>query len=637
MLLASRLRVPEGTRALLLDLDGVLIDTLTVEYELLDELLAGHVPGAPRLDRGLVRSVFPHPIPEAWRRILMAVGQEPEPHVVERLSRELEEQRSRRVFPVHEGINEILGAAAALKLRTAVVSNNPTKQIEELLQRAELAPMFDAVVGNDRVDVRIKPAPDLFLAGAAALGVEPESCVAVEDSLIGARSASDAGCHVIGVATGAATFAQLSTSHDVGMAYERLSAPVVRLAPGAVTRKELGTPNEFVSHMLEHVAWRLGCGVSVAWFSDDWRWLGQEVGKAVAPLLDGPDAAAALGMIDDGSCEVYVERASDPEHAIVGSGADADWFVGLRCEQLSDGRALVDMLSGLADGAGLYVRVDVVSVEDPHHTWEAIWRGIGLALRGLSQTLIDMACGASPPSAQDRTPPPPRHGFTAGIEVLTSGTDSVSVRRTTAESVCEVELVVDQAGLRCDFETSDAVAPDGLTPLLEAFAERARLGGGVRFSARELSSSHVVAEDVGIVLGAALRVLAVERMHAHGIEGSGSSMVSRRHLHPIRVGVSFEGRKFMKLVPIGWSYSELREQVIGRTLSTGSFSEDLDDFLDGLAGGMACSIVIHWERFRDPDESWRLVFEGLGAALAGVLAPNHTRRGLTPGVKATLA
>ena len=124
-------------------------------------------------------------------------------------------------------------------------------------------------------------------------------------------------------------------------------------------------------------------------------------------------------------------------------------------------------------------------------------------------------------------------------------------------------------------------------------------------------------------------------MAATGIEGAGSSLNGASR--PIRVGISFEGRKFLRLVPVGWSHEELRRTVIGQTLANGLFSEDLDDFLDGLAGGMAASIVVHWEPLTDPDEAWGLIFDGLGAAVGELLATNPARRGVIAGVKGTLA
>ena len=42
-----------------------------------------------------------------------------------------------------------------------------------------------------------KPAPDIYTEAARRLGVDPADCIAVEDSLVGARSGKAAGCYVI--------------------------------------------------------------------------------------------------------------------------------------------------------------------------------------------------------------------------------------------------------------------------------------------------------------------------------------------------------------------------------------------------------------------------------------------------------
>jgi HAD superfamily hydrolase (TIGR01509 family) len=55
---------------------------------------------------------------------------------------------------------------------------------------------FDVVITGEDVE-RGKPAPDAYLEAAAQLAVDPASCVAIEDSPTGARSAHAAGCAVV--------------------------------------------------------------------------------------------------------------------------------------------------------------------------------------------------------------------------------------------------------------------------------------------------------------------------------------------------------------------------------------------------------------------------------------------------------
>lgn len=87
----------------------------------------------------------------------------------------------------------------------AVVSSS--KNAAAVLAASGLAPFFVAVIDGvvaEREHLASKPAPDMFLAGATALGVDATDCIAVEDALSGVASAAAAGCAaVIGVDRGA--------------------------------------------------------------------------------------------------------------------------------------------------------------------------------------------------------------------------------------------------------------------------------------------------------------------------------------------------------------------------------------------------------------------------------------------------
>jgi beta-phosphoglucomutase-like phosphatase (HAD superfamily) len=70
--------------------------------------------------------------------------------------------------------------------------------IDLVLKEAGLAEDFAATVSSEEVE-RGKPAPDVYLEAARRLEVEPEACVAIEDSTNGIRSAHAAGMAVIAV------------------------------------------------------------------------------------------------------------------------------------------------------------------------------------------------------------------------------------------------------------------------------------------------------------------------------------------------------------------------------------------------------------------------------------------------------
>lgn len=122
-----------------------------------------------------------------------------------------------------EGIAAYAGSLALLEqLRAAgipmgVVSSS--KNAGEVLVRAELDDFFTVVIDGkvaERDGLASKPAPDMFRAGAVALGVNPEASAAVEDAVAGVASAAAAGyAVVIGVDRGAGA----DILRDVGATY----------------------------------------------------------------------------------------------------------------------------------------------------------------------------------------------------------------------------------------------------------------------------------------------------------------------------------------------------------------------------------------------------------------------------------
>lgn len=85
-------------------------------------------------------------------------------------------------------------------LALAIASGSYEADIRAILAAHGLERHFAAVVGKDRI-ARWKPHPDTYLAAAAALGVGPGRCIAVEDAEKGILSARGAGMRVILVET----------------------------------------------------------------------------------------------------------------------------------------------------------------------------------------------------------------------------------------------------------------------------------------------------------------------------------------------------------------------------------------------------------------------------------------------------
>lgn len=94
------------------------------------------------------------------------------------------------------GIRELLQLLKEKGIPCAITSSSPAERIREYLTPLGIYHQFDRIVSGHNVP-RGKPAPDIYLHGAAALGLEPQLCMAVEDSPAGILSAFRAGCRTL--------------------------------------------------------------------------------------------------------------------------------------------------------------------------------------------------------------------------------------------------------------------------------------------------------------------------------------------------------------------------------------------------------------------------------------------------------
>jgi beta-phosphoglucomutase family hydrolase len=198
------LGLPDSIRACLFDLDGVLTRTATVHFaawkRTFDEFLGRrdpqapaftqddynrHVDGKPRLDG--VRDFL------ASRGITLPEGRPGDPadaetvHGVGLRKNELVlTELAEHGVEVYPGSVRYVRAAKEAGLATAVVtaSANGRRVIEAGGFADCIDTRVDAVVAGEE-GLRGKPAPDTFLAGARALGVEPAAAAVFEDALAG--------------------------------------------------------------------------------------------------------------------------------------------------------------------------------------------------------------------------------------------------------------------------------------------------------------------------------------------------------------------------------------------------------------------------------------------------------------------
>jgi HAD superfamily hydrolase (TIGR01509 family) len=182
------------TEAVILDLDGVLIDSETAWAEVRRELVLEH---GGRWHDHSQRDMMGMSSAEWSRFIHDELGVDMAPRdisadVVRRLTLLYRER-----LPLLPGAHEVVDRLAA-RWPLALASSSNRELIDLVLEIAHVAHYFAATVSSEEVP-RGKPAPDVYLEAARRLGTEPSRCAAVEDSHNGILSGVAAGMRVIAI------------------------------------------------------------------------------------------------------------------------------------------------------------------------------------------------------------------------------------------------------------------------------------------------------------------------------------------------------------------------------------------------------------------------------------------------------
>lgn len=176
--------------AVLFDFDGVIVDTEWAIYQawLRTFQRAGHDLPLPLYCR-CIGSDF-----DTWS---------PKLHLEHLTNREfdwkeMDEERQVEIrtelegYGTISGIRQVLAEAEKREMALAVVSSSSHSWVDGWLHKLGLIGYFREIVCKGDAP-RIKPAPDLYLAASSKLGIEPDKCLVIEDSLNGLLSAQAAG------------------------------------------------------------------------------------------------------------------------------------------------------------------------------------------------------------------------------------------------------------------------------------------------------------------------------------------------------------------------------------------------------------------------------------------------------------
>ena len=182
-------------KALIFDLDGLLIDSETI-YRKITYKMAADL-GKTLHDGIWAKQMGRSPL-ESLTIFRRELG------ITEFTAQELVDQRNDLMLEAFRNDLQILPGAMEIihafhgKMRMAIATGSPRELMEAAISRLGLSGYFESIIPSDDLKAG-KPDPEIYLSTAKALGLSPEECIVLEDSSNGALAGHRAGCYVIAV------------------------------------------------------------------------------------------------------------------------------------------------------------------------------------------------------------------------------------------------------------------------------------------------------------------------------------------------------------------------------------------------------------------------------------------------------
>lgn len=182
-------------QAAIFDLDGVLLNSEWVAFKAWQDYVEAR---GGRLSESIFPSIIGISSEETALRVMQSAG----------LTFDVTESvdwiwnqmgiRLKQAMEPMPGALALVRGLAQRQLPLAIASNAITGYIEDALTGLGLIDYFPVRASIDQVPEG-KPAPDVYLRAAERLGIDPENCLAFEDSRVGVQAAASAGMRVIAV------------------------------------------------------------------------------------------------------------------------------------------------------------------------------------------------------------------------------------------------------------------------------------------------------------------------------------------------------------------------------------------------------------------------------------------------------
>jgi HAD superfamily hydrolase (TIGR01509 family) len=182
-------------QTIIFDMDGLLVDSEPLARRSWEQVIQ---PYGFKLDEATYSLMIGLRLEESSRLLQSRLGIPAEAQELARRKEAVLAQLSTEGIPPMPGLDALLAELRIRKIPWAVATSNRRPFAEQVLQQLGIWAACRSLITGPEVQ-RGKPAPDIYLLAAERMGVEPQRCLALEDSVPGAQAAKAAGLVTIAV------------------------------------------------------------------------------------------------------------------------------------------------------------------------------------------------------------------------------------------------------------------------------------------------------------------------------------------------------------------------------------------------------------------------------------------------------
>ena len=181
-------------KAIIFDMDGLMIDSERVTFECYQEILKGM---NLTMDEEFYKTLLGKPLKGIYQRFYDVYGNDfPIEDVIKDVHALMAKRFETEGVPIKTGLKSLLEYLKENNYKTIVATSSNIDRVDTILSQAQITDYFDDSICGDEV-TKGKPNPEVFLKSCQKLGVNVDEAIVLEDSEAGIQASYDAGIKVI--------------------------------------------------------------------------------------------------------------------------------------------------------------------------------------------------------------------------------------------------------------------------------------------------------------------------------------------------------------------------------------------------------------------------------------------------------